>query len=223
MINISISPSLKKANPNLTLAIIHASVKVEKHSSILWDEINNTIANISKQYSLEGLTNLPEVEGVRNTYKQLGKEPSRYRGSAEALLRRILQGKGLYKINNIVDLNNLVSIKTRHPVGSYDLNNISQPIIFTIGGNGEYYKGIGKENINITGLPVFVDKTGPYGSPTSDSERAMITANTKEILMIIISFTGKEGLDNALNDTVNMLEKFASAEIIEKFIIKEEV
>lgn len=216
--NISISESLKKANPNLMLGIIEANVSVEKNSSGLWEEIDRELKTSGSKYTLDGVAQLPEVAAVRETYKQIGKDPGRYRGSAEALLRRILQGKGLYKVNNVVDINNLVSIETRHPVGSYDTNNISGAIVFGIGEQGEAYKGIGKEMINIAELPVFKDEKGPYGSPTSDSERAMITQNTRHILMIIISCTGT-GLEEGTERAAELLKKYASAEIINTTII----
>jgi len=208
---ITISEALKRANPNLSLGVVEATVVVEKHSSGLWKEIDKQIASTSKSHSIEVVAQLPEVAAVRETYKQLGKDPVRYRGSAEALIRRILQGKGLYKVNNVVDINNLVSIETLHPVGSYDLSNISDPIVFTIGEQGESYKGIGKETINIAELPVFKDAKGPYGSPTSDSERAMITSATKHIIMVIISFTGT-GLKEGTERVAELLKKYAQAE-----------
>ncbi|TRZ77212.1 hypothetical protein D4R87_03250 [bacterium] len=220
MINISIDQSLKKASPSLMLGVVHASVKVEKGSDALWQEINKTISVVSKQYSLDSIPNISEITAVKNTYKRLGKDPSRYRGSAEALLRRILQGKGLYRVNNVVDINNLVSIETLCPVGSYNLENIEQPIIFKVGQEGESYKGIGKEIINIAGLPVFADKSGPYGSPTSDSERAMITNGAKNILMIVISFIGNKKMDKILKKVALRLEKFAEAKIIDKIIVE---
>lgn len=211
--HIEISKKLKKANPDLLLGIVEATIVVENGSSVLWKEIESKISEISKNKSVESFGFMPEITAVRNTYKRLGKDPSRYRGSAEALVKRILQGKGLYKVNNVVDINNLVSIETCHPVGSYDLNNIETPIVFDVGDQGESYKGIGKEVINIAELPVFRDAKGPYGSPTSDSERAMITSNTSRIIMVIISFTGT-GIDDGVRYTTDLLKKYASGQII---------
>ena len=215
---IKISETLKQANPKLSLGIVEALVVFEKHSSSLWKEIEKQISVITKSHSIENVGRLPEIAAVRDTYKKLGKDPVRYRGSAEALIRRILQGKGLYKVNNIVDINNLVSIETRHPVGSYSLEKIQEPIIFAIGKRGDFYKGIGKEMINIEELPVFKDAKGPYGSPTSDSERAMITENSKHIIIVIISFTGA-GLEKGTERAAELLKKYASAEIQEVNIV----
>ena len=159
------------------------------------------------------------IKTTRLAYKKIGKDPSRYRVSSEALIRRILQGKGLYKINNVVDTNNLISIETGYSVGSYDMKNIKGDIIFRIGKEGEKYQGIGKEMINIENLPVFCDDIGPYGSPTSDSTRAMVIDNSKEILTTIISFNGKEDLLEFLELAKNYIVKYTNAEIISSGII----
>jgi DNA/RNA-binding domain of Phe-tRNA-synthetase-like protein len=211
MINVSVDKSLSQQIPELMLGIVHAQVLVSKHDDQLWKEIDQCILKISSSYTMDSLYNVRGIKALRDGYKAIGKDPSRYRGSAEALARRIIQGKGLYKVNTIVDINNLVSLESMHSVGSYDLSRISQPIFFRIGGQGESYKGIGKDIINIAELPVFADASGPFGSPTSDSERAMITESTKDLMMVVISFMGKESLDKYIDRIVNLLTRYAGA------------
>ena len=205
---------------NVSLGCLFYNTNVIKNNEELWNYLEKeVIIEIKKKYTLENLTNQVNIKSSRDAYKFLGKEPSRYRVSSEALIRRILQGKDLYKINNVVDTNNLISIKTGYSVGSYDLKNVEGNIEFRIGKNGEKYKGIGKDIINIENLPVFSDDIGAFGSPTSDSIRAMITENSKEILTIIISFNGKTGLGDAIILAKEYLIKHANAEIINSIII----
>jgi DNA/RNA-binding domain of Phe-tRNA-synthetase-like protein len=156
---------------------------------------------------------------MRTAYKALGKDPSRYRGSAEALLRRVLSGKGLYQINTIVDINNLVSLESLNPVGSYDLERVSGANELRIGAPDETYKGIGKDEINIENLPVFADAQGPFGSPTSDSERAMVRLETRKILMVVFSFTGREGLERWMVRVGDLLGKYAGGQGIESSVV----
>jgi len=211
MIQISIDPELKKAAPHLTLGLVEAQVEVTQHDDVLWEKIDACIKQITASLSLETLTEAPEIKALRDAYRAVGKDPSRYRGSQEALLRRILQGKGLYQINTVVDINNLVSLKSRHSVGSYDVERLTPPIVFRIGKPGEQYKGIGKEMINIEGLPVFADANGPFGSPTSDSERAMIRLETKRVLMVIIAFAESPNLSTHLESARSLLGTFAKS------------
>ena len=113
---------------NVNLGCIFYNTSVEKNNE-LWTYIDNiVIENIKKEYTLDNLTEQINIKASRQAYKQLGKEPSRYRVSSEALIRRILQNKGLYKINNVVDTNNLISIETGYSVGSYDLEKIQGDI-----------------------------------------------------------------------------------------------
>ena len=137
MIAISIANELKEKAPELTLGCISAQVNVEQRNDALWREIETRIALLTTQYTVEHIGELPQVAQQRHAYKAIGKDPRRYRGSAEALLRRIIQGKGLYQVNTLVDINNLISLETRHPVGCYDRSQLRAPIVFRIGKAGE--------------------------------------------------------------------------------------
>jgi DNA/RNA-binding domain of Phe-tRNA-synthetase-like protein len=220
MISISIHADIKRVIPALALGCITAEVIVEKHNEELWQEINRHLAHLTSTIKPEQIGSIPQIAAMRNAYKALGKDPSRYRGSAEALLRRVLAGKGLYQINNVVDINNLVSLENFQPLGSYDLEHVSGAIELRTGAAGETYKGIGKGEINIENLPVFVDAQGPFGSPTSDSGRAMIRMETRRIFMAIFSFAGPEGLEINLSRAKKLLGSYAGARNIESHLAK---
>ena len=167
-----------------------------------------------------GINEIPNVKESRAAYKAFGKDPSRYRVSSEALIRRIGQGKGLYEVNTVVDVNNLISIESGFSVGSYDVSQISEELVFRIGQKGETYKGIGKDEIKIEALPVLADKDGAIGSSTSDSERAMITEDVTEVLTLIYSFSGNDGLEKALKYGRKYLEEYAGAQNLESWIVE---
>ncbi len=219
MIELSIDGALRQAAPELTLGAVSAAVTVTKHSADLWKQIDRACADFQREVRLVMLPHKLPVKALKDAYHALGKDPSRYRSSAEALGRRILQGKGLYRVNTVVDINNLISLETLHSVGSYDLGKITPPVTFRVGLPGESYKGIGKELINIEELPVFTDSTGPFGSPTSDSERAMILESTRKVMVVIIAFSGTAGLEANLKRTAEQLTRYCSAQRIETVLI----
>ena len=161
----------------------------------------------------------PQIEMTRRAYKALGKDPARYRGSAEALLRRVVAGKGLPQINAVVDIINLVSLESRLPVGLYDTAHVRGDVVFRAGRAGESYKGIGKYDLNLEGLPLFADDQGPHGSAPSDSERTMVTSKTEGILAVIVSFGGPEGLDRWTQRMSTLLSQYASAQKVETRIL----
>jgi len=221
MKKVKIDEKLKEIYPDVCLGCLFYEASVEKTGKEFWEYLDGeVIPNIQKNMSLESLPDQENIRQSREAYKKIGKEPSRYRVSSEALLRRILQGKGLYKINNVVDTNNLISIETGYSAGSYDLDCVGDELVFRIGKVGEEYKGIGKEMVNIENLPVFADENGPYGSPTSDSERAMIKNNSKQILTVLISFSGDRTLKKDLEKAEGYLAKFVGAKNIKAEIVK---
>ncbi len=186
----------------------------------MWKEISEAIKNVELNMTLEDISKEKNINDSRNLYKKIGKDPHRYRISSEALIRRILQGKGLYRINNIVDANNLISINSKLSVGSYNVDRLGDSLSFRIGKKDESYKGIGKDIINTENLPVFSDEFGAYGSPTSDYEKAMITNDTKNILTVLIAFSDAAKLDEHINNAVEILRKYVGAKNIEHYIAK---
>ncbi|WP_461206734.1 B3/B4 domain-containing protein [Clostridium sp. DL1XJH146] len=220
MINIKISEELKNVCPQMALGCIQAKVTVQPGNDALWEEINNYCEIVKKEIPIDKLAYCPQIKDGREIYKKLGKAPSKYRISSEALVRRVLQNKGVYKVNNVVDVNNLISMKSLYSLGSYDIDKIKGSIVLGIGKEGASYKGIGKGIINVENIPVFSDDAGLFGSPTSDSEVAMIRNETKNIVMNIISFSGTSELNKYMEMAKEKLEKYAYAEEVEFLIVE---
>jgi DNA/RNA-binding domain of Phe-tRNA-synthetase-like protein len=217
---ITIDPKLKAKCPQTALACVTARVEAGRSLAALLDEMKARESEIQKLPFPRGVLASPQVEATRAAYKALGKDPSRYRGSAEALLRRMVAGKGLPQINAVVDAINLVSVESRLPIGLYDLAHVTGEIVFRAGRPGETYKGIGKYDLNLEGLPLFADTTGPHGSATSDSERTMVTSATKQVLAIIISFGGTKGLERWAQRMSALLTQHAAGQDVEIQIIQ---
>ena len=207
---VKIDGALKKKCPRTALGCVTARVEAVASPAALTEEMKTREAEIQKLPFPRGVLGSPQVEATRAAYKALGKDPARYRNSAEALLRRVVGGKGLPEINAVVDVINLVSVESRLPVGLYDLGHVVGEIVFRTGKSGETYKGIGKYDLNLEGLPVFADTVGPHGSATSDSERTMVTPETKEVLAVIVSFSGAENLERWVQRLGALLQQYAA-------------
>src|SRR5713101_5350065 len=217
---ITIDAKLKAKCPRTALACLTARVQPGPSPVALLAEMNQRELEIQELPFPRGVLESPQVETVRKAYKSVGKDPARYRGSAEALLRRIVAGKGFPQINVVVDVINLVSVESRLPIGLYDLAHVTGEIIFRAGRAGETYKGIGKYDLNLEGLPIFCDAAGPHGSPTSDSERTMVTGATKEVLAVIVSFGGSEGLERWAQRMSALLRQNAAGQDMEVRVIE---
>lgn len=219
MISLTITSELKAIIPTVAVGCLTASVRNSEHEDPLWREIDSAAARF-RGMAMDEARKLPPIKALRDAYRALGNDPTRYRGSNEALVRRISQGKELYRVNTVVDINNLVSLETLHSGGTFDMEHVSPPITFRIGQPGESYSGIGRGKIKIERLPVFADQLGPFGSTTSDSERAMVRPETTRIMMVIISFLGAKEMEEALARATGLLKHFAAASQIDAGVIE---
>ena len=218
-VNVTIDEVLKKKCPRSALGCVTADVEAGETPAPLTEELKLRGEEILRLPEPRAVLESAQVLALRAGYKALGKDPARYRGSAEALLRRVIAGKGLPRINAVVDVINLVSIECRLPVGLYDLAAVSGNVVFRTGRAGETYKGIGKYDLNLEGMPLFADTIGPHGSATSDSERTMVTASTKRVLALIVSFSGAADLPRWTQRMTELLTLYAAALNCESEII----
>lgn len=221
MKSLRIDPGMKEKWPQTRVGCLQYQVKVEKKNEDMWSYLKKDVFKKTRDAIFDyGVNDIPNIKESRLAYKAFGKDPSRYRVSSEALIRRIGQGKGLYEVNTVVDVNNLISIESGFSVGSYDCSKIADQLIFRIGRDGETYKGIGKEEIKIDCLPVLADAEGAIGSSTSDSERAMITEDATEVLTLIYSFSDGQDLEKAMEYGTKYLEQYAGASGIHCWIVE---
>lgn len=211
MPKITISEELTAIIPKLKLACIACDVVLQQKNEELWNLVETKMAELAAQLQVDEISSIPAIAASRKAYKVCGKDPARYRLSAEALLRRVVNRGEIYQINNVVDALNLVSISTGFSIGGYDAEKIYGDVVFGIGREGEPYTGIGRGELNISGMPVFRDENGAFGTPTSDSERTSVTGNTKRFLMIIIDYAATPQLEEATILAKELLVKFAGA------------
>jgi DNA/RNA-binding domain of Phe-tRNA-synthetase-like protein len=206
---ITISDSIREACPELALAVIRCEVINSVTSPELWSEMETEIQLILATYTLERINKRPEIKATRNAYKILGKDPNRYRPSAEALCRRIVREIPVYKVSTLVDIINLISIRSGFSIGGFDSDKINGDIVLEVGNDKDQFEAIGRGTLNVEGLPLYRDETGGIGTPTSDHERTKISADTTKLLMILNGYSGKEGLQQAANHAIQLLEKYA--------------
>ena len=136
-------------------------------------------------------TNPPqERAAVRAMYRRVGLDPTKTRPSNEALLRRIVKGGTIPRINSMVDVVNWCSVEFQLPYGLYDRAHIRGAVTLRLGREGEEYQGIRKDTVHVSGRITVADDVGPFGNPTSDSARTMVTtATTHAIVVVYAPFT----------------------------------
>ncbi len=218
--NIKIDEEVKEKLPNLQLGVIEAKVVVKESDDKLWSMLDSMYTKLQETLTLEDVLKIDNIQAARRSYKKLGKDPSRYRVSSESLIRRIPKGMDLYKVNNIVDINNLLSIETGHSLGCVDLSKVVGDVVFTKGNKGDYYEGIGRGQINLENMPVFKDDEGYFASTTSDSVRTQMTEDSTHIMMMIICFEGDPQINEYIDKLCDLMKTYAEAIIIESKIVE---
>ncbi len=203
--NIIVSEHIARVCPSFVGACLEAEVTNSPYSEGLWQEMDAQGEHYRQTLTTESLKEMPAIAATRQVYRICGKDPSRYRPSSEALIRRMLQGKRLYQIDTIVDLCNLASITYGYSIGAFDADKfVGDTLTLGIGREGEPYEGIGRGMINIAGLPVYRDAAGGVGTPTSDNERTKVGLQTRRLLMLV---NGYDGCEERVQATAEFMQR----------------
>ena len=210
---ILISDVIRQACPQFVGAAVEATVVNNACAAGLWEEIDRLDRELQSRYTTEDIKLIPGVAATRQAYKDLGKDPSRYRPSGEQLMRRILQGKGLYRIDTLVDLINLASMKWGYSIGGFDADKISgDTLTLGVGEKDEPYEGIGRGLLNIEHMPVYRDALGGIGTPTSDNERTKMSLQTTHLLALVNGYDGNtETVSDTARTIVDLVTRYCDA------------
>jgi DNA/RNA-binding domain of Phe-tRNA-synthetase-like protein len=184
-------------------------VTVVAHDARMDGPIAETVEALRRASDLE-----PRIAAVRAMYRGVGIDPTKTRPSSEALLRRLRKGDPLPRINSLVDICNWCSVETQMPFGLYDLARIEGDVVtLRRGRDGEGYEGIRKDRVNVSGRLTLADAVGPFGNPTSDSARTMVTLETTRVLFVIYAPAGTAAAARERADalTTDRVETYARA------------
>ena len=217
---IIIDERIKKACPGMRVGLIRAKVTNCETSPELWAEIERESEAVIAKYELLEINKRPAVAQTRALYRALGKDPNRYRVASEALCRRVIRGLGLYRIDTLVDLINLVSMKSGYPISGLDADKlVGDTLTMGVGEEGEEYNGIGRGLLNISGMPVYRDEVSGVATPTSDEERTKITLDTCTLQMNVNGFGEEMPMEETVAWSVELLRKYAGATEVETEIV----
>ncbi len=219
---ITISNGILSQLPLFNIIALSMDVVYEENNAEVDNLIIKTEKKISEEYSLEDVLNIPLIKEGRDGYKKLKKDPSRYRLACESLLRRLVKGNNLYRINNLVDVGNVLSINCNRSVAVLDYDKIIGDITIRLGRNDDVYEGIGRGIINVENIPLYEDSVSPFGSTTSDTIRTSITSETKKILVFVVCF-GDSHMEEHKQAAIELYSKYCNAKNITLIEVKKEI
>ena len=220
MIQVKIDPRILEACPETRIGLVRATVVNEPTCDELWAEIEAAAEKVKQSYELLEINQRPAIAATRRLYKALGKDPSRYRVASEALCRRIIRGLGIYRLTTLIDVVNLVSIKSGYPISGLDADHIEgDTLTMSVGTADAVYNGIGRGLLNIAGMPVYRDAAGPIATPTSDEERTKFTEQTVTAQININAFAPEMPVEEAVEWMAALLKKYAHATDVETDVL----
>jgi DNA/RNA-binding domain of Phe-tRNA-synthetase-like protein len=215
--NITIASDVAARAPMLRLGLLSMTgLTIRAKDDALWQALEQAAAAVAARMDPNALGSDARISAVRRLFKSVGVDPSRYRPSSEALVRRVAQGKGLYQINTAVDVNNWSSLEERLPFGIYDAQCITGQVLLQLGRENAAYEGIGKSLVSLEGKMLLADEEGAFGSPISDSTRAMVTEQTRDIQLVVFAAdVPPEALRSILNLTSERLTHYNGGTVTE--------
>lgn len=199
--------------------IAYSMIVDNKTTEVVTEYLQQLEKEYYNKYLPEEITKIPRLKETRDGYKKLGKDPSHTRAAAEALLRRFVKGTGIYRLGDVIDLGNILSLKTNRSVCVVDYDKLQGDILIRVGHQDEPFEAINRGSLNIHNLPVYVDNIGPFGTPTSDTDRTKVDNNTSKIYIMIICFS-HEDIYNDENLLLDIYQKYANARDIKKIEVQ---
>ena len=186
LINVSISENIVNTIPDFKIGIVcYYDIVVDRSPQMLRGRLALFQENLKVEFESASPSSDPSIKEWRSIVKKLGIDPSKYRHSAEALLRRVKKGDSIASINSAVDLNNFFSLQYRIPFGIYDLDRIHEPVVIRVGRAEDQYEALNGRQMNMENKLLSSDQKGAFGSPFVDSMRTMVTEQTKQALQLI--------------------------------------
>lgn len=183
--HIQLDSSLTTRIPDFKIGIIHYT-KITVGESPQMIQGRTRLYQESLYFDLQdgAVTERAGINEWRDVWRQLGSNPSRYRHSTEAMLRRIAKADYLQPVNSAVDLNNFFSLQYEIPVGSYDTAHVDGTITLALGTKETSYEALNGRVITLDGIAYAKDATGAFGSPYVDSTRTAVTEHARDVLQI---------------------------------------
>lgn len=214
-LEIQLSSELLELVPNFKIAIIeYKNIIVGDSPQMVKGRLQLFQEAIYFELENKSVTDLPGIQEWRKVFKMTGKDPNRYRHSAESLMRRVQKQNYLSSVQSAIDINNFFSLQYQVPIGIYDQDLLSDPVLIRIGQEGEEYPGLNGRVNSLERLIIASDQKGPFGSPFVDSERTPVTEKTKNALQMIFlrPSTDMENAEKLTESLMNMFTQIHGGE-----------
>jgi lysyl-tRNA synthetase class 2 len=210
----NIDPAILKNYPSVKTGIaIIEGVEVKKSDSNL-ENLKKEVEQKYKGFTLEDINKISSIEAYRKFFRSFGVDPASRHPSPDALLRRIVQGKGLYNINTLVDAYNVACLETNLGMSAMNLDKLELPVTLRFANEGEQILLLGGEESKTTkaGEVVYTDSKEIITLDLNyrDCDKTKITLNTENVLLYVDGCPGisDSEIEKALDREIELIQKF---------------
>src|SRR3970282_691539 len=158
-VQLTIDPLLRDRFPGLDAHLFEArDLGIRERDERLDSFATLLVREFREHLDLATLKSDPILRAYRDFYWRVGIDPTKIRPASEALLRRVLQGKDLPRINTLVDAYNLASMRTRIAIAAFDTGHLHGDLTMRLARAGESFRGIGMTaSVVLRGVEVVVE------------------------------------------------------------------
>jgi len=193
-VEVAISDPVRTAYAGLRLAFVEIhGMKIGVDSAKATDLLNEASERVSKSITLEAVKDRPDFRAYRDFFWRLGVDPTKTRPASEALIRRILKGSSIPRINDFVDAYNIASIGTGVPIAAFDLGTIDADATLRFSDSGEEFLGIGMSSSRVLEQGIMIMSSGEdviAVYPYRDAEESKIGLETVDAVLISCGVPG---------------------------------
>ncbi len=207
------------AREGLSIATVGLDAVVVESSSSEFETFEQEIfAKIRASRTLDDLKDDAVFRSYRDLYWTFGMDPTKLRVSSEALVRRVLNGHNLWRVNNVVDVANLASAYHALPIGLIDATALDGNLVVRTAKRGEIFRRIGGKEIQCRGREIVLadeSKIVCFGYATHDSDHTKVTDETRSVFLLIYGAPAVPSrmMNSAMSTTIDMVEKWIKCEI----------
>ena len=173
--------------------------------------IDERVADFRRRYAIETLKDEPRLRAYRDFFWRVGVDPTKVRPAAEALLRRVIQGKPFPRINALVDAYNLASAETRIALAAFDRARLHGDLRMRRSRPGESFLGIGMNApVTLTGVEIVCEDANRLVAiyPYRDADASRVNSETRDVRFLVCGVPGIS--TGALRDAASVVANFVT-------------
>ena len=211
--------TVKKKFPGLKIGVaVIKDVTIKKEDKELEKEKKKIVSEIQKK-AKELLKSSKSLKAYEDLYRKTGVDFTKRKPSPTALLKRLSEGKDLYKINTLVDVVNLCVMKNQMSMGVFNFDKFKLPVVLRFAKKGEKFQPLGEKEFKDLdeGEIIYADQDMVTTRDLNyrDCDKSKITEKVKNIMFFVdgTEANTEEELKEIFEDAIEQITRFVGGTV----------